>query len=414
MLHVGNARIALINYIYAQKLGVQYILRFDDTDSERSLPKYKDGIQADLTWLGVGFDRVSQQSDRDYTNAIELLKGCGLLYPCYETPEELERQRKIQSMQGLPPRYKPTQNPDKTRAPHWRFKLTQGMEVWEDEIFGRQEHAAHQFSDPILVREDGVVLYTLASVADDVADKISMIARGADHISNTVVQRQIFRALGCDPDTMRWAHIPLLVGKNGKLSKRELSEGSIASLRYRGISSEAVVHSVLSVGLKSELQYHRSITELVGADLKYGVAMSSWSADDCTRWERVYRHGLSDKQGVCLVEQLIGVRIPELCWAVIRDVPESELVYWCSVLLDNRLWFKPQYEYEACARKVALEVGCDVDIITNHPLLAGYTKADVGAALRYALSGKTQGPGVGQLVAAMSSELVSARLSMRE
>ena len=198
-LHVGNARLALINWLYAKKVGGQFVLRLDDTDAERSTEEYALGIQEDLRWLGLEWDELKKQSDRNanYTAAFEKLKADGKLYACYETGEELDYKRKRQLARKLPPVYdrsaleltdeQKQAFADEGRKPHWRFLLDQEVVTWEDHVRGKVDVDCGSMSDPVLIRSDGRPLYHLPSVVDDIDFKITHVIRGEDHVSNTAL-----------------------------------------------------------------------------------------------------------------------------------------------------------------------------------------------------------------------------------
>jgi len=207
LLHVGNVRVALINWLLArQKEGVFY-LRFDDTDQERSRLEYVKAIEEDLKWLGLFWDDSFHQSARleRYKEAAELLKEKGRLYPCYETPEELDLKRKYALSQGRPPIYdraalrltaaEIAKFQAEGRVPHWRFKLEETSITWQDLIRGPLEFQGSHLSDPVLIKPDGSPLYTFASVVDDYDRGITHIIRGEDHITNTAAQIQLSEAL---------------------------------------------------------------------------------------------------------------------------------------------------------------------------------------------------------------------------
>ena len=230
-LHVGNVRTALINWLFAKANSGTFILRIDDTDRERSTKAYEDGLKADLNWLGLEWGDTFNESDKfaDYDAAAEKLREAGLLYACYETADELERQRKLARATGKPPIYNRAalklSDAEKAaleaegRKPHWRFKLSGERVEWNDLVRGEQSIDTSSLSDPILIREDGSYLYTLPSCVDDIDAKISHVVRGEDHVTNSGAQIEIFRALGGAAPAM--AHTPLLVGADGSgLSKR--------------------------------------------------------------------------------------------------------------------------------------------------------------------------------------------------
>jgi glutamyl-tRNA synthetase len=257
-LHVGNLRTALHNWLLAKKHGGRFWLRIDDTDAERSREKHVTAIRADLAWLGLEPDGEERQSERLalYEDAFERLRVVGRVYPCYETAQELELKRKILLGRGLPPLYDRAalSMSDEERAakeaagerPHWRFKLDHGEPIeWDDGIRGRQHFEAAQLSDPVIRRADGSWLYMLPSAVDDIAMGVTDVLRGEDHVSNTALQLQMFTALGATPP--RFAHEALLVGSEGKLSKRLGSLGCDA-FRERGIEPAALVALLARLG----------------------------------------------------------------------------------------------------------------------------------------------------------------------
>ena len=196
-LHAGNLRTALINALLARREGGAFILRFDDTDAERSRAQYQDSIRADLAWVGLDWAREERQSARmaEYAAAADKLKADGRLYPCYETPEELALKRKAALQAGRPPIYDRaalTLDPadrarleGEGRQPHWRFKLDPGAILWDDLVRGPVRFEAEKLSDPVLIRADGRPLYHLPSVVDDIAFGVTHIVRGEDHVDNT-------------------------------------------------------------------------------------------------------------------------------------------------------------------------------------------------------------------------------------
>jgi glutamyl-tRNA synthetase len=285
-IHIGNARTALLNWLYARRHGGIFILRFDDTDRERSKPEYADAIEEDLDWLGMAPDQVRRQSERmtAYDAAVERLKALGRLYPAYETAEELDRRRKRQQALGRPPVYDRAalRLTDAERAaleasgrgPHWRFRLDPIAVRWDDMVRGESRIDCASLSDPVLRREDGSYLYTLPSVVDDIEFGVTHVIRGEDHVTNTAVQIQIFEALaGASP---RFGHHNLLTDAGGEgLSKRS-GALSIASLRARGVEPLAVAALAVLVGSAEAVRPVGSLDELAGmaelGHLSHGAA----------------------------------------------------------------------------------------------------------------------------------------------
>jgi glutamyl-tRNA synthetase len=254
------------------------VLRYDDTDLERSRPEFAQGIAQDLDWLGITPDRVEYQSKRfdDYRAAAERLKAAGRLYACYETPDELERRRKRQLARHQPPVYDRAAleltDQDRQaleaegRRPHWRFKLEHRIVEWNDLIRGPQHIDTTNLSDPVLVREDGTYLYTLPSVVDDIDFDISHVIRGEDHVVNTAVQIELFEALGGKaPD---FAHHSLLIGADGQGLSKRLRSLSIGSLRDQGLEAMAVVSHAALLGTSDSIHPCADYRELIdGFDL---------------------------------------------------------------------------------------------------------------------------------------------------
>lgn len=264
-LHVGNIRTALHNWMLARKAGGTFMLRIDDTDAERSREEYVEAIRADLAWLGLEPDGEERQSQRlaHYEAAFAALHAAGRVYPCYETAQELDLKRKIQLGRGLPPIYdrgalalSETDRAAKEAegmAPHWRFKLDHDEPiVWDDGIRGAQKFDPATLSDPVIRRADCSWLYMLPSAVDDIEMGVTHVLRGEDHVSNTAVQIQMFTALyaaqhGAQQNLPQFAHEALLVGNEGKLSKRLGSLGCDA-FREKGVEPQAIIAMLARLG----------------------------------------------------------------------------------------------------------------------------------------------------------------------
>jgi len=269
MLHVGNARTALITWLFTRSQNGHFLLRIDDTDQERSKDEYEQAIEDGLKWLGVDWDDKTRQRDRMeiYAEKIEQLKADGRLYPCYETPEELDLKRKSQLSRKLPPIYdrealslteeQIAQYKAEGRKAHWRFKLEHKPIIWNDVIRGDVKFNGADLSDPVLIRADGSPLYHLCSVIDDVDYAITHVVRGEDHVSNTACHVQMFEALGATPPL--FAHLPLLSDKEGgKLSKR-IGSLSLKDLQADGLEPMSVVSLMARLGTSEPIE---AFTEL--------------------------------------------------------------------------------------------------------------------------------------------------------
>ncbi len=272
-IHIGNARTALLNALFARRHGGRFILRYDDTDTERSREDYVEAIGVDVAWLGIAPDAIARQSHRlpFYAEAAERLKAAGRLYPCYESAEELDRRRRRQQARGLPPVYDRAalalSAEERARleaagvAPHWRFLLERVPIAWDDGVRGNSAIDCASLSDPVLMRGDGSCLYTFTSVVDDIAMDVTHVIRGEDHVTNTAVQIQLTRALGGAPP--RFAHHNLLTTADGEgLSKRS-GALSIGGLREAGIESLAVAALAVLTGSSDPVRPVASLDDLV-------------------------------------------------------------------------------------------------------------------------------------------------------
>jgi glutamyl-tRNA synthetase len=260
-LHVGNARLALANWLVARRHGGTFLLRLDDTDRERSKPEFAAAIEEDLRWLGLDWDegplRQSERLDR-YAAAAERLKAAGRLYPCFESEEELRARRERRLREGRPPVYdrealKMTREQyeralARGRSPYWRFLLSPRTVAWRDLVLGDRQVRLQTISDPVLIRADGTPLYTFASVVDDLETGITHVVRGEDHVTNTAIQIDLYEALGGDAAALRFAHLPLLTdAEGGPLSKR-LGSVSLRQFRRDGIEPAALAGYLAALG----------------------------------------------------------------------------------------------------------------------------------------------------------------------
>ncbi len=272
LLHLGNARPALLNWLYALRTGGTYILRLDDTDTARSTAEFATGIERDLAWLGVTPHRRVRQSDRTalYDAARDRLIASGRLYPAYETEEELEIKRGRARLLGRPPIYDRaalTLTEEQKRAyeaegrkPHWRFRLEGRAVQFVDLIKGPQTINTDSMSDPVLIRADGSYLYTLPSVVDDIELAITHVIRGEDHVSNTGTQIEIFEALG--GRVPAFAHHNLLTGADGEGLSKRLGSLSLAELREDGYEALAVALMAVLTGTSLAVEPYESLEAL--------------------------------------------------------------------------------------------------------------------------------------------------------
>ena len=303
-IHVGNLRTALFNYMIAAKSGGTFILRIDDTDPVRSEEKYVDAIKQDLEWLGLTWDKVERQSDRmdRYAETADKLREMGRFYEAFETPTELDLKRKKQLNMGKPPVYDRSAlglsdaEKDALRAERgsgvWRYKLDQERIEWTDGILGEISIDAASVSDPVLIRGDGQVLYTLASIVDDTDMGVTNVVRGSDHVTNTATQIQMIKAIGGTvPD---FAHHSLLTGPQGESLSKRLGTLALRDLREAGVQPMALLSLLARLGSSQPVDLRTSLDELIeGFDIsQFGSAPTKFDVDDLYPLTARYNHTL--------------------------------------------------------------------------------------------------------------------------
>lgn len=438
-LHVGNIRTALHNWMLARQAKEPgrgtFILRIDDTDAERSREDYVEAIRADLAWLGLDYDREERQSARlaRYEAAFAALHAAGRIYPCYESAQELEVKRKIALGRGLPPIYDRAalKLTDAERAakeaegigPHWRFLLDHAEPIsWDDGIRGAQKFDPAQLSDPVIRRADGSWLYMMPSAVDDVDMGVTQVLRGEDHVSNTAVQIQIFTALfaagfaaheGAAKSLPAFAHEALLVGREGKLSKRLGSLGCDA-FRERGIEPEAIIALLARLGTSQPVEpiADRS-TLLAGFDLgTFGRAPAKFDEEDLERLNAAIVHQLP----FAAVQDRLPQGMDEAGWHAIRPnlAHVGEAADWW------RLVTGPIAPPELTAEDRAFLAEAAAALVWGEDpwgMLTAALKQTTGRKgralflpLRQALTGMDHGPDMGELLPLIGETEARARL----
>ncbi len=309
LLHVGNARAALFCYLFAKGKSGDFILRMDDTDEARSTEEFAEAIKADLAWLGLDYDETFKQSERfdKYEAAFEDLKQRGLVYACYETPDELDRKRKRQLARGKPPVYDRAAldlTADEIaafeaegRTPHYRFKLSGNPIEWEDMVRGAQKIETASLSDPVIRRADGTWLYTLPSVVDDIDAKISHVIRGEDHVTNSGAQIEIIEALGGTAPV--FGHFSLMLAADGSALSKRLGSLSLQDMRADGVEAMALNSLVARLGTADPVEPVQDMPSLIkGFDMsRLGRAPARFDGEDVIRLNARILHDM-DYQSV--------------------------------------------------------------------------------------------------------------------
>ncbi|NHN87562.1 glutamate--tRNA ligase [Acetobacter conturbans] len=428
MLHVGNARQAIANALFARKHNATFQLRIDDTDVGRSQEVYATGIRTDLEWLGISWNETFRQSEclERYECAIEALKASGRLYPCFESEQELTAKREMRIRQHKPPLYdramlkmtaaQRAQAEANGKVPYWRFKLTSGSKAWSDLVMGNCSVKLTAVSDPVLVRADGTVLYTLASIVDDLETGVTHIIRGEDHITNTGVQLDIAEALGAKPTRFTFAHLPLLLDEGGgKLSKR-FDSMSIRTLHRDGIEARAMTTYLASLGSSKS-------PEPMGFDAlaqDYDLSCISKSA---ARFDMRQLLALNRRILVSSEFQDVRERLPEGAteqfWLVIRGNIEllTECHHWWHVVHDGITPAEQPEEqaYLAEAAQLLPEEPWSEETWANWTKALSEATGRKGKALfrplRLALTGEEHGPELKDLLPLIGREKALQRLT---
>ena len=425
-LHVGNIRTALHNWLWARKTGGRFLLRIDDTDSERSEERFVDAIRADLAWLGLEPDAEVRQSERFalYQARFDELVAAGRIYPAYESAQELDLKRKVLLGRGLPPVYDRAalRLSDTERAaleaegvrPHWRFRLDHDAPLaWDDLVRGPQSFDPATMSDPVVRRADGSWLYMLPSAIDDVDMGISHVVRGEDHVSNTALQLQMFQAMGATPP--RFAHAALLTGAEGKLSKRLGSLG-VDHFREIGIEPQAVRALLARIGTSDPVEPVADMAPLLaGFDFtRFGRAPARFDEAELAQVSARIVHQLPFDA----VKDRLPAGMDDAAWVAVCPNLErvSDAADWWQVIegpiVPADLTDEADYLAQAALAAETLDWSGD-----PWHALTGVLKASTGRKgkalflpLRRALTGRDHGPDMAALLPLIGRDRTIARL----
>jgi glutamyl-tRNA synthetase len=442
-LHVGGARTALFSWLYAKKNGGKFILRIEDTDLERSTQASVDAILEGMTWLGLDYDEGPYYQTKRfdlYKEVVAQLLADGKAYKCFCTIEEVDAMREAQAAAGEKPRYNGMWR-DRTDHPAdkpfvIRFKNPQsGTVVIDDLIKGRIEIANSELDDLIIARSDGTPTYNLTVVVDDWKMGITHVIRGDDHVNNTPRQMNILAALGAD--IPKYAHVPMILGDDGKrLSKRH---GAVGVMQYRdnGFLPEALLNYLVRLGWSHGDQEIFSKDELVQLfDLdSCNRAPSAFNTDKLIWLNQHYMKTLPAEQVVAqlqwhLAEQKLdtsnGPALTELVKA------QAERVKTLKEMVEvSRYFYEDFSEFDAEAAKkhlrpVALEplqaVAAKLDALSEWSVPAihnainataeqlGVGMGKIGMPLRVAVTGGGNSPALDITLALIGKTRSLARL----
>jgi len=450
-LHLGNARTALFNWLFARAHGGRFVLRSEDTDLARSEAAHLDALEEDLRWLGIDWDEgpdiggphapyVQSARTAVHRDCIERLLAADQAYPCFCTREELEQARRRQLAAGRPPRYPGTcahldeagraarRAEGRTATPRFRVPET-GTREFEDLVRGPQQWRLADLGDFLIARADGTPAFLLANAVDDALMAISHVLRGDDHLSNTPRQMLLLEAL--DLPVPAYGHFPLILGEDDRpLSKRH-GAASLADLRAAGYRPEAVVNHVVRIGYTPATEGLSRLDELAGGFDPARVARSPGRHDPRTleTWQRRALDALDDAALWAWLAPTAPSDAPALpvpgptFVAAVRanvDVPEDAW-HWARALFDPAARPQPDARAEIDAAgedffRAALGV-VEPDPRTD---FRGWARA-VGTAsgrrgrqlfrpLRAALTGATEGPELAAVVPLLPAALIRQRL----
>jgi glutamyl-tRNA synthetase len=426
-LHVGNLRTALVNYLFARREGGHFMLRIDDTDTERSTLEFEASIRTDLEWMAMGWDSEDRQSARldRYDAALKQLADAGRAYPCYETPEELALKRKAQLSAGRPPVYdraalkltneQKAEHEAAGRRPHWRFLLNDAEVSWTDMVRGDVSYHMSSLSDPVLMREDGRVIYTMASVVDDIDHGITHIIRGEDHVTNSAAQIQLFEALGAAAPAM--GHVALLAGADGEGLSKRLGSLSIGQLRDEGTEATSLASLLARIGTADPVVPQAAMQDITdGFDLsRFGRATAKF---DPAELAQVNARIVQQLSFADVADRLAGAGVDggEAFWMSVRDN--------LSIVAEAGDWWQVCSAAITPVIEAAEVTDAAADLLPEGEISADiwqpWTKsvAEVTGAkgrglfmpLRLALTGREKGPEIAPLLAFIGRDRIIARL----
>lgn len=444
MLHIGGARTALFTILYARHTGGKALLRVDDTDRERSTEAAVQAIFEGLDWLGLTFDgEPTFQHTRlaRHVEVAEQLLAAGKAYRCYATAEELEEMRKSAARRGLPPRYDGRwRDRDPSEAPEGatfviRLKAPRtGSTIIPDRVHGTITFANSDLDDFVLLRADGSPTYMLSTVVDDIDMGVTHVIRGDDHMTNAARQAQIYDALGAARPV--YAHIPLIHGPDGqKLSKRHGAVG-IGEYRDQGYLPEAVLSYLMGLGWASGLEHptietaapHFDLTHLGKGPARLDMdALVSANfhfmkhADDARLAALILPHlgrAADDPAKTLLTAAMPGLKeraktVPHLAetaafYLAARPIPVEE---GAQALLTDETKPRIRAVYEALQAQEDWSHEALAALLKAQAKVLDLPFAKLGQPLRAALTGRTNSPGVAEVMALLGRDESLGRLA---
>lgn len=429
LMHIGNARIAVINHLFCRKNDGKFLFRIDDTDAIRSKKEYEDAIKSDMAWLGIGYDETFRQSERleRYHEVMKKLISDGFLYKCFETSEELEYKRKLAISKGKPPVYDRTslnltnaeiENYEKEgRIPHWRFKLPNKTVSWNDLILGKISYDLNNVSDPVIIKADGTFLYTYSSVVDDFDSGITHIIRGQDHVTNTAVQIAMFDEISKGTYFVNFAHLSLLINKDGSQFSKRLGSMNLGEIRKQGVDPMAIFDLLATLGTSLDTIPFTKIDDLVEYfDIsKFSTNSPKFDLDDIFKINRKIMHSKP-------YEEISHFGISERAYEIIRGniASYNDFPLWKEILQSGfKSKFKSTLEEKKVIRSFSQAINSLKDFTKEN--LSGTintVKSDLNLSnkelyypLRKILTDQDDGPNIVELMMLLGKNEILHRLS---
>lgn len=427
-LHIGNFRTALVNFLFARNVNGHFMLRIDDTDQERSSLEYEEAIKEDLSWMSINWDSLEKQSSRlsNYDDALETLLDKKRAYPCFETAEELSLKRKGQLSSGKPPVYDRSalklsdsdiaDLKSKGKKAHYRFLLNHTDVNWDDLVKGPSKYNMSNLSDPVILREDGRVIYTLASVVDDIDFKVTDILRGEDHMTNSAAQIQLFEALGSSAP--RLGHLSLLTDISGSGLSKRLGSLSLKDLRHEGFEPMAISSLLSKVGTSDPIDVFKDIKQIIKEfDInKFGKSKPKFDKNELSNLNSKFFQ-LMDYEDIINKLKTMDLNITKEFWYLIRGNIEilDDVKIWMNVCFGNIQTKNIDSDLLSLALKLLPQDQFNENtwsIWTNLlKIESGKKGKDLYKPLRLCLTGQDNGPEMASLISIMGRDKVIERLS---
>jgi nondiscriminating glutamyl-tRNA synthetase len=448
-LHLGNARTALFNFLLARHQAGRFLLRIEDTDTERSREQHVEALIADLRWLGMNWDAGPDHEDSKgpyrqsqrgalYDRYFAELEERGAVYPCFCTPLELEASRRAQLASGRPPRYAGTCRDLSAEQRQkkgleglsltMRFRVPLGRRIeFLDFVHGPQSFLSDDIADFVIRRADGTAAFFFCNAVDDADMGVTHVLRGEDHLTNTPRQLMILEALGLRAPS--YGHVSLIVGNDGSpLSKRH-GATSVREYRERGFLPQAMTNHLFRLGHSTSEHGFLSLEEMarVFDAAHLGRAPARFDEQQLLVWQKEAVHRLSTDEALHWLGPLLPARLDENTRAAFVAAVLPNLVLpedaraWVNVVFGDLPALEPAEQqlvleagkgYFSAAAEAAAANGNDLAAIANAVRSAtGKKGAALYMPLRVALTGRAHGPELAPLLKAMPPGKARERLA---